>query len=157
MKKIITALCLTISLSACVTYRPQYDNDYKKAVLAITDKQEQVKFNGYGYWHPNMSVILTNLNLPIIRGNLVITDQRIYFLEWHEDENVYKVIKRINLSDIKNVKYTSFALNNAISIEQKNEKFEMFSYKSAIDMADKDKNLQAIDYLKSRITDAANN
>ena len=153
MKKTVIALCLALSLASCVTYRPQYDDDYEKAMSTVIGQNEQIKFEGYCYWHPNTSVLRTNYYLT---GNLVVTDKGIYFLEWNEDENLYKVTKKIYLSNIKNVKYMSHSLNNGISIEQKNEKYDMFSYGSPVGIAESSKNQLAADYIKSKINDTAN-
>ena len=158
MKKTIIALCLALSLASCVTYRPQYDDDYEKAVLSVIDKtSEKIKFNDHAIWLPNRSTIpLRADSSSQIEGNMVITDKNLYFLEWDSNENIYNIVKKISIPEMKNVKVVKYGLNRQFVIQSKNGGFDLFAFTSHIAI-DFNKNIEASNYLNSLINkDTAN-
>lgn len=152
MKKLIVVIFLSLILSGCTTYRPQYDADYEKAVSAVIDKSsETIKFNDHAIWHPNRSTIPTVFPIPTpIEGNMVITDKTLYFLEWDSDSNAYNIVKKLPITDIQNVKITTFGLNRQLAIQSKNNNFDLFSYTSHI-KRNGDMNIEVLNYINSLI------
>ena len=152
MKKLIPVLVLSLLLSACVTYRPENDADYEKAVSVVIDKNSEIiKFNDHAIWYPNRSTIPTVFPIPTpIEGNMVITNKNLYFLEWDTDSNAYNIVKKLPITDIQNIKITTFGLNRQLAIQSKNNNFDLFSYTSHI-KRDGDKNIEVLNYINSLI------
>lgn len=152
MKKTVIAFCLALSLAACVTYRPQYDDDYKKSVLSVIDEtSETIRFNDHAIWHPNRSTIPIRADSSSqIEGNMVITDKNLYFLEWDSNETIYNTVKKLSISEIKSVKIVKYGLNRQFVIQSKNGEFDLFAFTSYIAI-DVDKNVEASKYLNSLI------
>lgn len=148
MKKLIPILAISLILSACVTYRPQNDADHEKAISVAINKPETIKFNGHAIWHPNRSTIPTVFPIPTpIEGNMIITDKILYFLEWDSSSNSYNVVKKLPISDIEDIKITTYGLNRQLVIQSKNNNFDLFSYTSHI-KRDGDKNIEVLNYIK---------
>lgn len=154
MKKLIPVLVLSLLLSACATYRPQYDADYEKAVSAVIDKSsETVKFNDHAVWFPNQSTIQVR---PIFAlqayndGNIVITDKALYFMEWDSKSNEYNTVRKIYFSDVKNIKLAEFGPSKRFVIQSNPDRFDMFSFVSH-EIYDSEKNIEAYKYIQSLI------
>lgn len=153
MKKLIPVLILSLLLSACVTYRPQYDADYEKAVSAVVDKNSEIiKFNDHAVWLPNRSTAPSAYtHFSSIEGNMVITNKNLYFLEWDTDSNAYNIVKKINFSDIEKAKIVSSGLYERFVIQSKNNHFDFFSVLSEIGRVQSDKNVAIHKYIQSII------
>lgn len=153
MKKLIVVIFLSLILSACATYRPKYDADYEKAVSAVIDKSsETIKFNDHAVWRPNRSTIPSPYTpSSSIEGNMVITNKNLYFLEWDTDENIYNIVKKIDISDIENTKITTYGLNEQLVVQSKNYNFDLFTVVSDIGRVQVDQNAEIHKYIQSLI------
>lgn len=153
MKKLIPVLFLSLILSGCVTYRPQYDADYEKAISALIDKNvETITFNDHAMWYPNRSTIPSPYtSFSSVEGNMVITNKNLYFLEWDTDANTYNIVKKIDISDIENTKIVTFGLNEQLVVQSKKYNFDLFTIVSDIGRVQADKNIAIHKYLNSII------
>lgn len=153
MKKLIPILAISLILSACVTYRPQNDADYEKAVTALIDKKSEIiKFNDHAVWYPNRSTIPSAYTFPsTIEGNIVITNKNLYFLEWDKNANTYNIVKKLTIQNIESVKIVSSGLYEQFVIQSKNHNFDLFSVVSDIGRIQSDKNKELSDYINSLI------
>ena len=154
MKKLVFLAFLLLLLSGCTTYRPQYDADYEKAVSAVIDKSsETIKFNDHAVWFPNQSTIQVR---PIFAlqayndGNIVITDQTLYFMEWDSNSNEYNTVRKIDFTNVKNVKLVEFGPSRRFVIQSNSDRFDMFSFVTS-EIYDSEKNIEAYKYINSLI------
>ena len=154
MKKLVSIVSLLLILSGCTTYRPQDDAYYEKAVSAVIDKNiETVKFNDHAVWFPNQSTIQVR---PIFAlqayndGNIVITDKALYFMEWDSNSNEYNTVRKIDFSNVKNIKLAEFGPSKRFVIQSNPDRFDMFSFVSH-EIYDSEKNIEAYKYIQSFI------
>lgn len=150
MKKLIVVIFLSLILSGCTTYRPQYDADYEKAVSAVIDKSsETIKFNDHAYWYPNRSVM--EYTFSTIEGNLLVTNKTLYFLQWDTEANSYNVVKKIPISNIKNAKIVSYGINKFASIQSAGDHFDIFTFVYDVAGIKSDQNKEMSEYINSLI------
>ena len=150
MKKLISVLVLPLILSACATYRPQYDADYEKAISVVINKNSEIiKFNDHAYWYPNRSVM--EYTFSTIEGNLLVTNSTLYFLQWDTDANSYNVVKKIPISNIKNAKIVSYGINKFVSIQSIGDHFDIFTFVYDIAGIKSDQNKEMCAYINSLI------
>ena len=149
MRKFFTVFFLSLCLTACASYRPSSDTDYEKAEkIAINNDKEVVQFHGIGGWHSDTSQVI--VGRVVSRGNLVITDQAIRFMQWDEDNNSYDVVFAKKLSDIKSIKSYQF-LGKWFVIKTDESRHDIFAFS-----LDSEKTMAAMNYIKQAIQKNAN-
>lgn len=160
MKKLILAVIVSaFVLTGCETVVPADEVQNQNAINAvITQDQEQIKFHGRASWFPNQSKFMAGTLFalpPFIEGNLVITDQNVYFLQWDEIGKEYNVVMKRPISEIENVKIDTFGRNRRLFILSKGPIWDGFCYQGSA-MVDVDKTVSAYEHLKAAITTQKN-
>jgi hypothetical protein len=130
------ALMLVICLIAgCAAIGPVSSPEFRHLVArAVPEEDGEVVLAGSGNWYPNIrgftnvrSILLTD-NIGGIPGVLVLTSNSVLFEQWNEKTQRFDVVKRLPLSEVREVSLDSYGVNRCLVVRKRDLSYDSFDF-----------------------------
>jgi hypothetical protein len=132
---LLAHVLLLSALVSCAAIGPISSPEFPTLVNnAIPASEGKVQIFGAGNWFPNLlgfTGVRSFLLAPpaeSIPGVFVITDTSLLFLQWHQPEERFEVVKRLLYSEILSVSLDSYGLNRRLVVRKKDLSFDTFDF-----------------------------
>lgn len=132
--KISLSLILVIILTGCATpglgpVNSPYFSTHINNIIPENDGK--AKLSGAGIWLPNTKGFIDiEKTANAIPGVILLTDKALFVSQWSEKDNEYQILKRFELSTLKNVTIDDFGLSNRVTIQWKDYSNDAFTLTS---------------------------
>lgn len=135
MKSCIVAIFVTLALAGCAAIGPTDEQDIAIAVARDLPKDAgSPKLYGQASWMPNAKGFTAQRSAfissggQVLPGVLTITDAGIWFQQWDDNEKRFSVVKKIDITDVKEVTLDEYGLNRAVVIRDHRYQYDSFSF-----------------------------